>query len=147
MSFGSRGYGHGFGADDPRSNGYRTGSYYQGSSHGIRNPGPVPANADTTTRRRSMNIEDMLNPSDESPGREQQPQSPQSYKTVKTPKPGALSYKAKASSRSQGGSRPSPRGGGSGSPDMPSRTRAFRPGYTDEQELFIWYLRIDVRIS
>ena len=146
MSSGSRGYGHGFGTDDPRSNGYRTGSYYQGSSHGIRTPDLVPVNTDTTSRRRSMNIEDMLNPSDESTGQEQQPQSPKSYKTGKTSKPGPVSYRAKPSPRSQGGSRPPPRARGSGSPDIPSRTRAFRPGYTDEQELFIWYLRIDVRI-
>ena len=149
MSSGARGHGHGSGADDPRSNGYRAGSYYQdyqGSSHGIRNPGLVPANADTTSRRRSMNIEDMLNPSDENTRPEQQPRSPRSYKTGRTSKSGPLSYRAKASARSQGGSRPPPRGKGSGSPDIPSRTRAFRPGYTDEQELFIWYLRIDVRI-
>lgn len=95
-----------------------------------------------------MNIEDMLNPSEENTGQEQQPQSPRSYKAGKTSRSGTSSHKAKATVRSQGGgSRPLPRGGGSGSPDMPSRTRAFRPGYTDEQELFIWYLRIDVRIA
>ena len=104
----------------------------------------VPAYTNTTSRRRSMNIEDMLNPSDEVPTREQQPQSPRSYRAARTPKSGLPSHRAKASSRSQGASRPPPRG--NGSPEIPPRTRAFRPGYTDEQELFIWYLRIDVRI-
>ena len=141
MSFSGRGHGHGSG-----SNGYRTGSYHQGSSHDIRNPGLVPANAETTSRRRSMNIEDMLNPSDQNTTPEQQPQSPRSSKAGKASKSGPLIYRAKASAKSQGSSRPPPKGRGSGSPDIPSRTRAFRPGYTDEQELFIWYLRIDVRI-
>lgn len=146
MSYTGRAQGYGSGTDDPRSDGYRTGSFYQGSSHGFRNPCPAPANADTPLRRRSMNIEDMLNPSDENTGRDQQPQSPKPYKAGKTSKSGPLSNRAKASARSQGGPRPPPRGKGSGSPEIPSRTRAFRPGYTDEQELFIWYLRIDVRI-
>ena len=144
MSSGGRAHSHG--ADDPISNSYRTGSYYQASGQGIRYPGPVPTYADTTSRRRSMNIEDMLNPSDENTRREQQPKSPSSYKAGKTSRSGPTSHRAKASARHQGGSRPSPRGSGSGSPDIPSRTRAFRPGYTDEQELFIWYLRIDVSI-
>lgn len=146
MSFSGRGHGHGSGTDEPRSNGYRTGSYHHGSSHDMRNPGLVPANAETPSRRRSMNIEDMLNPSDESTRTEQQPQSPRSYKAGKASKSGPLIYRSKASAKSQGSSRPPPRGRGAGSPDIPSRTRAFRPGYTDEQELFIWYLRIDVRI-
>ena len=134
------------GADDPRSNGYHTSSYYQSSIYAIRNSGPVPAFSETTSRRRSMNIEDMLNPSDESTRREQQPQSPRSYKAGKSSRPGSSTHKAKASSRSQGGPRPPNRGKSLGSPDIPARTRAFRPGYTDEQELFIWYLRIDVCI-
>ena len=122
---------------------------YQVSNYGVRDPSHVPAYTDTTERRRSMNIEDMLNPSDDITTREQLPQSPRSYKAARSSKPGPLSHRAKASARSQGGSRPPPRVSGvrgPGSPEIPSRTRAFRPGYTDEQELFIWYLRIDVRI-
>lgn len=163
MSSGSRGHGNGSytsGGDDPRSNGYRTSSYHHNSSHGVRNPVLVPADTDTTSRRRSMNIEDILNPSDENPTRKQQPESPKSVKDDKKvprkpgspqgyrhPRSGPLSPKAKASARSQGGSRPPPRGRGSGSPENPSRTRAFRPGYTEEEEMFIWYLRIDCGYS
>ena len=132
--------------DGTKWDGYRTGSYHQSSNQAIRNPALVPAYGETTSRRRSMNIEDMLNPSDENTRREQQPQSPRSYKASKPSRSGPPSHRAKASARSQAGSRPPPRGRGPGSPDIPSRTRAFRPGYTDEQELFIWYLRIDVRI-
>ncbi|CAD6570476.1 MAG: hypothetical protein ASARMPREDX12_003641 [Alectoria sarmentosa] len=76
MSSSGRGCGyrsHASGTYDPRSNGYRTGSYNRGSIDGNRNPGLVPAYADTTSARRSMNIEDMLNPSDER--QHQQPQS------------------------------------------------------------------------
>ena len=150
MSSAGRAHGRGSyasGADDPRSNDYRTGSTYQVSSYGIRNPSLVPAYTETTSRRRRMNIEDILNPSDENTTREQQPQSPRSYKAARTSKSGPPSNRAKATARSQGASRPPPRGRGSGSPEIPSRSRAFRPGYTDEQELFIWYLRIDVRVA
>ena len=163
MSSGGPGYDYGSytsRAYDPRSNGYyRTGSYIQGSSHSSRNPVPVPAYADMTSGRRSMNIEDILNPSDDNSKRFQQPQSSRSYDAGRTvprnpgsppgnraPRSGPHSHEANASARSRGGSRAPPPHRGSGSPDVPSRTRAFRPGYTDEQEHFIWYLRIDVRI-
>lgn len=160
MRSGSRGYDHGScnsGAYDSRSNGYHNGSYNQGGSHGNRNPALVPAYADTTSRRRSMNIEDMLNPSEENPRRYEQPQSSKSYEAgrtgsgnpgspqdIRAPRSVPHSHGANASARSRGGSRPPPRG--SGSPDIPSQTRHFRPGYTGEQEHFIWYLRIDVCI-
>lgn len=166
MPSGGRGSGYtsnDSGADDPRSNGYRTGSYNQGRIRGNRNPGLVPAHADTTSRHRSMNIEDMLNPSDEDTRRYQQPQSsrssdagrtvsrnPGSLQGNRAPRSGTHSHGASASARSRGGSRPQPRRGqrsrGSGSPDPPLQTRSPRPDYTEEQEYFIWYLRIDVRI-
>lgn len=168
MSSGGRGCGYrsyASGTYDPRSNGYRTGSYDRGSIDGNRTPGLVPAYADTTSRRRSMNIEDMLNPSDENTRQHQQPQSrrseagrtvsrnprtaPCSLQSNRATRPGPHSHGANASA-SRGGSRPPPiqgqRSRGSGSPDVPSRTRAFRPTYTNEEEHFIWYLRIDVRI-
>ena len=159
MSSAGRGYGYGSynsGDYDPRSNGYRNGSYNQDNSHGDRNPGLVPAYADTTSRRRSMNIEDILNPSDENTRRYEQSQSSASYQAGRTgsrnhgssqgtraPRSGPHSHGANASARSRGGPRP-PKG--PGSPDVPPRTRDFRPSYTEEQEHFIWYLRIDVRI-
>lgn len=162
MSSGRRGHSYrsnSSGPHDPRSNGYRTGSYNQGSSHGNRNPGLVPASADTTSIRRGMNIEEILNPSDDDSRRYQQPQSSGSYEAgrIVSRNPGSLqgdrvpgsgprSHGANASARSRGISRPRPRSRGSESPDVPSRTRAFRPDYTCEEEHFIWYLRNDVRI-
>ena len=162
MSSGRQEYGYRLndsGVYDPRSNSYRTGSYSQGSSHGNRNPDPVPASADTTSRSRGMNIEEILNPSDEGTRPYQEPQISRSYEaeTTVSRNPGSLqgnrvpgsgprSYGANASTRSRGSSRPRPRSRGSGSPEVPSRTRAFRPDYTCEEEHFIWYLRNDVRI-
>lgn len=154
------------GAYDPRSNRYRTGSYSQGTTHGNRNLGLVPAHADTMSRCRSMNIEDILNPTDEDTGSCHQPQSRRSEaeKTVsrnprtvsgslqgnRAPRSGPHSHGTHASARSRAGYRPPPTQGqrsrGLGSPDVPSRTRAFRPAYNDEEEHFIWYLRIDVCI-
>lgn len=48
-----------------RGYGYRTVKNSRGSRRGSRNPGPVRGYADTTSTRRSMNIEDILNPCDE----------------------------------------------------------------------------------
>ena len=137
----------------------RTGSYNQGSSHGNQQPGLVPAYADTTSRRRTMNIEDILNPSDENTRRHQQPRSSGSYEAERTayrnhgsilgnraPRSGPHSQGGNATARSRGGSGHLPPHRGSGLPDVPLRTRPFRPSYTDEEEHFIWYLRIDVRI-
>lgn len=168
MSSGGRGSGfrsYASGAYDPRSNHYRTGSYNQGITYGNRNPGHIPAHTDTS-RRRSMNIEDMLNPSDETTRPYHQPQSRRSEagRTVsrnprivsgslqgnRAPRYGSHSHGPNGSARPRAGGRPPPTQGqrsrGSGSPDVPSRTRAFRPAYNDEEEHFIWYLRIDVRI-
>ena len=162
MSSGRQEYGYRLndsGVYDPRSNSYRTGSYSQGSNHGNRNPGPFPTSVDTTSRRRGMNIEEILNPSDEDTRPYQQPQISRSYEaeTMASRNPGSLqgnrvpgsgprSHGANASTRSRGSSRPRPRSRGSGSPEAPSRTRAFRPDYTCEEEHFIWYLRNDVRL-
>ncbi len=154
MSSGGRGYDYGSytsRAYDSRSNGYyRTGSDIQDSGHGHRNTGLIPGYADMTSGRRSMNIEDILNPSEENTRRHQQPQSSRSYDAGtqgnRAPRSGPHSHRANGSARSRGGSRPPPPHMGSRSSDVPSRTRAFRPGYTDEQEHFIWYLRIDVRL-
>ena len=162
MSSGRQEYGYRLndsGVHDPRSNSYRTGSYSQGSSHGNRNPGPFPTSVDSTSRRRGMNIEEILNPSDEDTRPYQQPQISRSYEaeTMVSRNPGSLqgnrvpgsgprSHGANASTRSRGSSRPRPRSRGSGSPEAPSRTRAFRPDYTCEEEHFIWYLRNDVRL-
>lgn len=145
--------------NDSGSNSYRTGSFSQGSSYGNRNPGPFPVSADTTSRRRGMNIEEILNPSDEDTRPSQQPQNSRSYEaeTTVSRNPGSLqgnrvpgsgprSHGANAPTRSRGSSRPRPRSRGSGSPEAPSRTRAFRPDYTCEEEHFIWYLRNDVCI-
>ena len=164
MSSGGRGYSYGSydsGAHEPRSNGYRTGSHSQDSSHGNRNPALVPAYAETTSRRRIMNIEDVLNPSDEGTRRYQQPQSSGSYEPARTvsensrslqgnrpPTSGPQSHGASASASSRGGHRApqGQRGRGIGAPDIPSQTRSFRPPYTSEEEHFIWYLRLDVSI-
>lgn len=166
MPSGNRGDGYrsyASGTYDPRSNGHRTHSYDQGSSHGNPNSGIVPTYADTTSRRRSMNIEDMLNHSDEDTRRYQQPQFrrseagrtvfrnprtiPGSLQGNRAPRSGPQSHGANASARSRGGSHPPPtQGRGSASPDVPSRTRAARPAYSNEEKHFIWYLRIDVRI-
>ena len=164
MSSGDRSYSSG--ANDPRSNRYRTGSYSQGTTHGNQNPGPVAAHADTMSRYRSMNIEDILNPIDENTRSHQQPRSRRSEadkmvsrnpRTVagplqgnRAPRSGPHSHGTNASARSRAGYRRPPTQGqrtrGLGSPDVPSRTRAFRPAYNDEEEHFIWYLRIDVCI-
>lgn len=138
-----------------------SGSDNQESSHGNRNVGFVPASADTTSRRRNMNIEDMLNPSDESTIRHQQPQSSNSYEAGGTvsrnphslqgsrvPRSGRHSHGVNASAGSRQGSHPPSvrRSRGSRTPDVPPRTRGFRPAYSTEEGHFIWYLRLDVRI-
>ena len=128
------------------------------SDNGNRNPGRVPVCADNASRRRRMNIEDMLNPSEECSNPDQQPESSESYQSGRTvsrhptslqgnrpSRTGLHSHEANASARSREDSRTPNGGRGSGSPEVPSRTRPSRPDYTNEQEHFIWYLRIDVR--
>ena len=137
----------------------RAGSYNQESNHGNQQPGFGPAYADSTSRHRVMNIENILNPSEENTRRHQQPGSSGSYEAGRTAyrnsgfiqgnralRSGSHSHRANASARSRGDYGPPPPCRGPGMPDVPSRTRAFRPSYTDEEEHFIWYLRIDVRI-
>lgn len=138
----------------------RTRSNSQDSTHGNQPPGSVPAYADTTSRRHIMNIEDILNPADENTRGHQQPRSSRPYDAGRTayrsqgfvqghraPRSGPHSHGANAYARSRGDSGPPSLNRGSGPPDVPPRTRAFRPSYTDEEEHFIWYLRIDVGIS
>lgn len=125
-----------------RGYGYRTVKNSRGSRRGSRNPGPVRGYADTTSTRRSMNIEDILNPCDEDTKR-----SPGSLQGNRAPRFGQHSHAADTSARSLECSRPPPPHRGSGSPDVPSRTRAFRPAYSDEEQHFIWYLRIDCGYS
>lgn len=144
---------------DRRNGDHPAGPYIQESRYCNQQPAFIPAYADTTSRRRVMNIENILNPSDENTRRHQQPRSSESYEAGGTayknhgfiqgnraPRSGPYSHGANASARSRGDSGPPPPHKGSGLPDVPSRTRAFRPSYTNEEEHFIWYLRIDVRI-
>ena len=80
--------------------------------------------------RRSMAIQNMLNPSDE----EVRPsgnlsRAPVSHQSKKSPR---SSTHTRRSSTSQ-----------SGSPEIVQKTQAFRPAYSTEEQHFIWYLRID----
>lgn len=126
---------------------------------------PTFAHEDGTYRRRSMTIQDMLNPSDEEikhsprsqwtqssseddrqPSRYQS-RSPISSKGFKSSRSTIHSRRGSTSHVPKGGSRrPShrPSRSPSSSPDLSSKEpRAFRHPYTTEEVHFIWYLRID----
>ena len=144
------GYGSDFGPDA------------SGSEHGAA---PTTAQEGGTYRRRSMTIQDMLNPSDEeikhspksqwtqsSSEEDRQPsryhsRSPICKKGFKSSRPTVHTRQGSASHAPKGGSRrPSHRlnRSPSSSPDLSSKEpRAFRHPYTTEEVHFIWYLRID----
>ena len=144
------GYGSDFGLDA------------SGSEHGRA---PTTAEEGGTYRRRSMTIQDMLNPSDEeikrspksqwnqsSSEEDRQPsryhsRSPICKKGFKSSQTTIHTRRGSASHAPKGGSRrPSHRlnRSPSSSPDLASKeTRAFRHPYTTEEVHFIWYLRID----
>ncbi|MCJ1453030.1 hypothetical protein MMC28_003375 [Mycoblastus sanguinarius] len=129
----------------------------------------VPPQLDTTSRRRSMTIQDMLNPSDEdarrspptpsSPSSSDEERGPprptrtdhSSQRSIGSPRSGPHSHRVDRSPRPGGRSRrpsatPSAQSSGSRlprSPEVPARTRSFRPTYNPEEVAFIWYLRID----
>ena len=130
--------------------------------------GVVAPQSDTNSRRRSMTIQDMLNPLNEDAARSPQYSSsqssedegkfpkfstsahsshrenrsrgfrPHSDRVSKSPRPGARFCRPSTtpSAKSQQGKLPR-------SPDVPARSRPFRPSYSREEVAFIWYLRID----
>lgn len=160
-SSGSYGYGSGSGL-----NAYSTSR--RGSGTGHRQYANLCApQIDTNSRRRSMAIQDMLNPAgrDEgySSGSQSSPSSSEnerrpsgSYRHLPDPRPSSRAPRSVPHSRrsttshmfGSGSRRPSlarqpSRRSPSTSPDVQPRTRSFRPTYTTEEGHFIWYLRID----
>ena len=122
------------------------------------------AHSEGTYRRRSMTIQEMLNPSDEkvkhSPRSECtqvssddeiqqshfQSRNPTPNEGYKSPRSRVHSGRARMSYATKGGSRrPSHRQGRSpsSSPGLSPKSREFRHPYTTEEVHFIWYLRID----
>ena len=129
-----------------------------------QNMGLNAAQGDSASRRRSMTIQDMLNPSNEevrhSPqstssqfssdddirSSENQARVPVPHQSKKSPRSGTHARRTSSSYTSKNGSRrPSrrPSRSPSSSPEVAQKTRAFRPAYSTEEVHFIWYLRID----
>ena len=148
-------------------------SYNQRGHHVNRTAALAPHQSDATSMRRRMAIQDILNPSDEEvrPYSQSQPSdsdedggsmsrpsrtidiSPRTYMASRSrsrsDRAGTASSRSRGRSRSPSSS-PSTgrkRSTESASSDVPPRSRPFRPPYTDEQMLFIWYLRIDCLYS
>jgi len=157
-SSGSYGYGSGPNAYSTSSRGSSTGHYQYSSLSAPQ--------TDTTSRRRSMTIQDMLNPAGEDERQSSKSQSsqsssdderrppgshrhlPVSQRDSRAPRSGPQSRRGYTSHTSGGGARRlgharRPARSPSSSPDVQPRTRPFRPAYTTEEVHFIWYLRID----
>lgn len=154
---------HGYGSG-PGSNANSTSTPGNSTGH-YQYASLSPPQTINTARRRSMTIQDMLNPAvdDErhssgsqsslsSSEDERRPSA--SYRHLPVPQrdnrtPGSEphSRRSTTSHMSGGTRRPGhsrrPRRSPSSSPDVQPRPRAFRPAYTTEEVHFIWYLRID----
>ena len=147
----------------PGSNAFGSGNHESDFGH-QQNIGLNVAQEDATSRRRSMTIQDMLNPSDEEVRQSPQTTSsqfssdedirpsgnisraPVSRQSKKSPRSGTHARRSSTSHTSKDGSRrPSrrPTRSPSSSPEITQKTRAFRPAYSTEEQHFIWYLRID----
>ena len=121
------------------------------------------AQGDAISRRRSMTIQDMLNPSDEEVKHSPQTTSsqfssdedlrpsanhsrtPVSRQSKKSPRSDTHARRSASYTSKDGSRRPSrrPTRSPSSSPEIAQKTRAFRPAYSTEEQHFIWYLRID----
>ena len=147
------------------SNAYSTSSRGDGTGN-YQHASLTPPQAEATSRRRSMTIQDMLNPAGEdekhlsgshssssSSDDERLPSLshrhlPVPQRDSRTQRLGPYSRRGtgfRTSGSNMGGSVHSrrPSRSPSSSPDVQPRTRAFRPAYTTEEVHFIWYLRID----
>ncbi len=152
----------------PGPNGHHSGRVSSNNSfvnrsghHGYPFAALVPTQASAASRRHSMTVQHMLNPSDEEPRRPSQSRSSQSSDNDsdrRVPSPGHGSISARHGPRSHGGhpSRGPVRGqarvnrhanrraarrrspSSSGSENHEAPRRAFRKTYTDEQAHFIW---------
>lgn len=136
-------------------------NYHSAGDHGGNSPYPFttlsPARANLLSRRHSMTVQDMLNPSDEEPRRSSQSRlsppssenegnqgrhrgssrSSQAPKSTPRGQPARMNGRNTHHPRRHGSRRPSP---SSSSSDGGERERrGFREMYTEEQTHFIWY--------
>lgn len=121
----------------------------------------VPGRGETASRRNSMAIRNMLNPSDSdnrgyrSPSQSTLSGADDIGSSAHTPRAGRSSHRSGASSA--GGTQSSTQSHSpsasshtslssrsSLSPEVPARTRTFRPAYDREEIFFIWFHRIDL---
>ena len=121
------------------------------------------AQGDAISRRRSMTIQDMLNPSDEEVKHSPKTKSsqlisdkdlrlsanhsrtPVSRQSKKSPRSDTHTRRSASYTSKDGSRRLSRRRtrSASSSSKTAQKTRAFRPAYSIEEQHFIWYLRID----